>query len=68
MGSMKNYMRSICSTCTHHSYCSITKDKYNIHSCSEYVHFMDFTNKPITVISNEMSSSELNNELVLNYI
>ena len=66
MSSMKNYMRSICSTCTHAAYCSLTKDKNSIYACSEYFHFLDHNNEPVMVISNEMSSSEFNRELVLN--
>lgn len=60
-------MRSICSTCRHAPYCSLTTDKSTIVSCSEYSHFLDITSEPIVVISNEMASSdELNSELVLN--
>ncbi|WP_441825422.1 hypothetical protein [Maribacter spongiicola] len=65
---MKNYIRSICSTCTYMAYCSLTKDKNSIVSCSEYVHVLDITNEPTLIISNEMASKEFERELVLNYI
>lgn len=68
MSSMKNYIRSICSTCTYMTYCSLTKDKNSIVSCSEYVHVLDITNEPTLIISNEMASKEFERELVLNYI
>lgn len=35
------YNRSICSTCKYLSLCSLTKDKSNIHSCSEYEHYLE---------------------------
>lgn len=38
---MKNYSRSICSTCSHALYCSLTTDMSNINSCSEYAHYLD---------------------------
>lgn len=38
---MKNYKRSICSTCSFLSFCSLTTDKSNIHSCSEYEHYLE---------------------------
>ncbi|WP_324028167.1 hypothetical protein QSV08_09630 [Maribacter sp. BPC-D8] len=63
---MKNYMRSICSTCTYVAYCSLTNDKNSIVSCSEYVHVLDVTNEPTLIISNEMASKEFKRELVLN--
>ncbi|KAB5485289.1 MAG: hypothetical protein DSY83_08255 [Flavobacteriia bacterium] len=37
----KEYKWSICSTCTFLSFCELTKDKSNISSCSEYIHYMD---------------------------
>lgn len=40
---MKSYKRSICSTCRHATYCSLTSDMSNISSCSEYVHRLDET-------------------------
>lgn len=66
MSSIKNYMQSICSTCMQAAYCSLTKDKNSIHTCSEYFHFLDITKETVLMISNEMSSSESNKKLVLN--
>jgi hypothetical protein len=64
---MKDYERSICSTCRHMMNCSITRDKSMIVSCSEYAHFLDTNSDPILVISNEMASNnEFQRELVLN--
>ncbi|TLP82339.1 hypothetical protein ES765_02580 [Maribacter sp. ACAM166] len=34
------YYRSICSTCSYLSLCSLTRDKSNIHCCSEYEHYL----------------------------
>ncbi|APQ18368.1 hypothetical protein BTR34_13990 [Maribacter hydrothermalis] len=64
---MKNYNRSICSTCRHVLLCNLTRDKSSIHSCSDYVHYLDITNEPTLVISNEMATNEeFKKELVLN--
>ncbi len=66
---MKNYDRSICSTCRHMMNCSLTRDKSTIVSCSEYAHFLDTNSDTTLVISNEMASNdEFKRELVLNYI
>ena len=64
---MKNYKRSICSTCRHAPYCSLTTDMSNISSCSEYVHHLDKDNEPLLVVSLEMSNdTHKNHELILN--
>ena len=63
---MKNYDRSICSTCRHLMYCSLSRDKRMIYSCSQYFHFLDVTSDSTLVISDEMASHELKRELVLN--
>ncbi len=51
---MKDYRRSICSTCRHAPYCSLTTDMSNISSCSEYVHHLDTGEEPTYMVSIEM--------------
>lgn len=51
---MKNYKRSICSSCTHVPYCSITTYMGNISSCSEYRHYLDDNRESEYMVSEEM--------------
>lgn len=65
---MKNYKRSVCSTCSYVSFCSLTTDKSNISSCSEYLHRLDeecpqITKVPIEILRS--SDGENNKNLVL---
>lgn len=53
---MKNYKRSICSTCRHAPYCSLTTNMSNIWSCSEYAHYLDKEKEPVFMVSLEMVS------------
>lgn len=55
---MKNYLRSICSTCKHAPYCSLTTDMSAISSCSEYAHHLDKDIGPMIMVSVEMASEE----------
>lgn len=41
---MENYNNSICSTCTHKTYCVLTTSKKNISSCDEYEHYTESLN------------------------
>ncbi|MBD0852211.1 hypothetical protein [Maribacter arenosus] len=56
---MKNYKRSICSTCRHAPHCSLTTDMSSISSCSEYVHHLDKDNEPMVMVSVETASDHL---------
>ncbi|KAA2219010.1 hypothetical protein [Maribacter flavus] len=51
---MGNYKRSICSTCRHAPYCSLTTDMGNISSCSDYWHYFDDDSEPEYMVSEEM--------------
>ncbi len=64
---MKNYNRSICSTCIHAPYCSLTTDMSSINSCSEYVHHLDTDEESILKVSLEMTTiTNTKNHVVLN--
>jgi hypothetical protein len=45
----QQYKRSICSTCNFLFLCSLTKDKSNIHSCSEYEHYLEHQQEKLKV-------------------
>lgn len=53
---MKEYKRSICSTCYHLTYCSLTTDKTSVSSCSEYAHLLEGDESPVIMVSTEMTS------------
>jgi len=67
---MKNYKRSICATCRHAPYCSLTTDMSAIYSCSEYIHHLDEEETIPLLVSVEMSSTNAienqHKEIVLN--
>lgn len=66
---MKEYLRSICSTCRYLPNCALTTDKTNISSCSEYVHKFDKEYPPLLTEPIELNSGsgqENDKELVLN--
>ena len=54
---MNKYESSICSTCRHRPFCSLTTNMSSIHSCSEYVHQLDLVKDPIVMISAEMADN-----------
>ncbi len=52
--SMNEYARSLCSTCSHRSDCSLSKERTNINLCNEYRHYLEDNKEPIVVVSDEM--------------
>lgn len=66
---MKNYNHSLCSTCEHTLYCSLTTDMSTISSCSEYIHHLENPSSAIQV-STKYATDETQNkqkkELLLN--
>lgn len=51
---MKELVRSLCSTCRHVAYCSLSTDRTNIQLCNEYVHRLDEGDGPAIMVTNEM--------------
>lgn len=51
---MNEFVRSLCSTCTHRSYCALSRNRSNINLCNEYRQHMDDGNEPTIVVSDEM--------------
>ncbi len=51
---MNEFVRSLCSTCMHRSYCALSKERAHINLCNEYYHYLEDNKEPIIVISDEM--------------
>ncbi|BDW93518.1 hypothetical protein LCL86_00975 [Muricauda ruestringensis] len=51
---MNEFVRSLCSTCIHRSYCSLSKKRTQISLCNEYHHFMEDNQEPTIMMSDEM--------------
>lgn len=56
---------SLCSTCIFLPNCGLTKDKYNISSCSEYIHEME-GKKKISLYQRLQSSVSKENKILNN--
>ncbi len=51
---MNEIVRSLCSTCEHRQYCSLSNNKTHINLCNEYRHYLEDNKEPIVMISDEM--------------
>lgn len=51
---MKEFVRSLCSTCIHQSNCALSSNRSNINLCNEYRQYMDDGKEPTIVVSDEM--------------
>ncbi|NYJ27852.1 hypothetical protein GGE08_001906 [Muricauda sp. ARW1Y1] len=52
---MNEFVRSICSTCIHRTYCSLSEQRAYTNLCNEYQHYLEDTDLPTIVISDEMN-------------
>lgn len=51
---MNEFVRSLCSTCIHRSFCALTKERSYINLCNEYYHYLEDDKEATIVISDEM--------------
>ncbi|MEO2052573.1 MAG: hypothetical protein ABGX00_12485 [Allomuricauda sp.] len=51
---MKDFIRSLCTTCLYLDNCSLSADKTKTLVCNEYVHRLDDSREPAIMVTDEM--------------